>query len=118
MQSSTPRNCRRFGKTHQGRCDTERSAIRCFCCGETGHVKLNCPKKDRACFLCGVLGHRIKYCPRMKRDKSRASVQQPTKVGTSIQKEEVPKARARAFQITAEQARDEPDVIMGMFLVN
>ncbi|KAJ9538127.1 hypothetical protein OSB04_030860 [Centaurea solstitialis] len=38
--------------------------------------------------------------------------------GASSQKDEVPKARARAFQITAEEARDEPDVVTGIFLVN
>ncbi|XP_024965905.1 uncharacterized protein LOC112506107 [Cynara cardunculus var. scolymus] len=37
LQSSTPRDCRRCGKTHQSRCDTDRSVIKCFCCGEAGH---------------------------------------------------------------------------------
>ncbi|XP_024971936.1 uncharacterized protein LOC112510818 [Cynara cardunculus var. scolymus] len=65
-----------------------------------------------------VLGHRIKDCPRIKKDESKALVQQPTRVGTSTQKEEVPRAQARAFQITAAEALKEPDVVTGIFLLN
>lgn len=54
----------------------------------------------------------------MKRDESKASVQRPVTIGTSVQKEEVPKARARAFQITAEEAREEPGVVTGILLLN
>ncbi|XP_024963703.1 uncharacterized protein LOC112503970 [Cynara cardunculus var. scolymus] len=39
-------------------------------------------------------------------------------MGTSTQKEEVPRARARAFQISAEEALKEPDVITSIFLLN
>ncbi|KAJ9539086.1 hypothetical protein OSB04_031819 [Centaurea solstitialis] len=46
-----------------------------------------------------------------KDEESKASIQRPTMGGVSSQKEEVPKARARAFQITAEEAHDEPDVV-------
>ncbi|XP_024964672.1 uncharacterized protein LOC112504948 [Cynara cardunculus var. scolymus] len=45
LQSSTPRDCRRCGKTHKGRCDTDRSVIKCFCCGEAGHVRMNYPRE-------------------------------------------------------------------------
>ncbi|XP_024963368.1 uncharacterized protein LOC112503586 [Cynara cardunculus var. scolymus] len=79
---------------------------------------MNCPQRDLACFSCGVLGHRIKDCPVIRKDESKASVQQPKRVGTSTQKEEVPRARASAFQITVEEAMKEPDVITGIFLLN
>ncbi|XP_024969636.1 uncharacterized protein LOC112508999 [Cynara cardunculus var. scolymus] len=45
-------------------------------------------------------------------------MQQPAVGGASSQKEEIPKARARAFQITTEEARNEADVITGIFFVN
>ena len=83
-----------------------------------GHVRKICPKRDRACYSCGVFGHRQFECPRMRREESKASVQRPTVGGASSQKEEVPKARARAFQITAEEARNDPDVVTGIFFVN
>lgn len=82
-----------------------------------GHIRTRCPQREDACYLCGVLGHRQRNCPRGKREESKASVQRLTTSGPSVQKE-VPKARARAFQITAEEARDEPDLVIGTFLVN
>ncbi|XP_024965104.1 uncharacterized protein LOC112505427, partial [Cynara cardunculus var. scolymus] len=83
LQSNAPRICQRCGKNHTGRCNIEPSSVRCFCCGEVGHV----------------------------RAESKASVQRPTGTTTSVQKEEVPKARVRAFQITAEEACNEPNVV-------
>ncbi|KAI3735871.1 hypothetical protein L6452_15393 [Arctium lappa] len=83
-----------------------------------GHIRTNCPHRERACYSCGVLDHRQRDCPRIKRDESKASVQRTVTIGTSVQKEEVPKARARAFQITAEEAREEPDVVTGILLLN
>ncbi|XP_024995867.1 uncharacterized protein LOC112529020 [Cynara cardunculus var. scolymus] len=38
--------------------------------------------------------------------------------GSSTRKEEVPRARVRAFQITAEEAREEPELVTGIFFVN
>ncbi|KAI3669345.1 hypothetical protein L6452_40578 [Arctium lappa] len=118
LQPNMPRDCWRCGKTHHRRCDIDRSVVKCFCCGEMGHVRTNCPYRERACYSCGVLGHRQRDCPCMKQDESKASVQRPVTIGTSVQKEEVPKARARAFQITAEEAREEPDVVTGILLLN
>ncbi|KAJ9561903.1 hypothetical protein OSB04_007063 [Centaurea solstitialis] len=118
LQSNAPRICQRCGKNHVGRCNIEPSSVRCFCCGEVGHVRTTCPRKEEACYSCGVLGHKQRNCPRGKGAESKASVQRPMMGGASSQKKEVPKARARAFQITAEEARDEPDVVTGIFLVN
>ncbi|KAJ9566939.1 hypothetical protein OSB04_002905 [Centaurea solstitialis] len=118
VQSNASRPCQRCGKTHQGRCLIESTSLKCFCCGEMGHVRKSCPKRDRACYSCGVFGHRQLECPRIRQEESKASIQRPTMGGVSSRKEEVPKARARAFQITAEEARDEPDVVTGIFLVN
>ena len=70
------------------------------------------------CYLCGDIGHRQRECPRYKPEESKGSVRRPSTSGASRQKEEVPRARARAFQITAEEAQDIPDVVTGIFLVN
>ncbi|KAJ9562454.1 hypothetical protein OSB04_007614 [Centaurea solstitialis] len=118
MQSNAPHPCQRCGKTHIGRCFSEPSKITCNSCGEVGHIRTNCPKRDRTCYTCGVYGHRHSNCPNAKREESKASVQQSVARGSSAQKEEVPRARARAFQITAEEAREDPDVVTGIFFVN
>ena len=62
--------------------------------------------------------HKPRNCPRGKGAESKASVRRPTGTTTSVQKEEVQKARARAFRITAEEARNEPDVVTGIFLLD
>jgi len=57
---------------------------------------------------------------------SQASIQKPARSqvpvqqskGTPTKKKEVPKARGRAFQITSEEAREDPNVVTGIFLVN
>ncbi|KAJ9552806.1 hypothetical protein OSB04_016851 [Centaurea solstitialis] len=123
IQSNASRNCNRCGKSHQGRCGGDQNFLRCFCCGEDGHVRTQCPQKERSCYYCGLLGHRIRECPKNRPEESRGSVQQPRQrliqtTGASTKKDEVPKPRARAFQITAEEAINDPDVVTGIFLVN
>ena len=93
-------------------------SVRCFCCGEVGHVRTTCPRQEEACYSYGVLGHKQRNYPRGKGVETKASVQRPTGTTTSVQKEEVRKARTRAFQIIVEEARNEPDVVTGIFLLN
>ncbi|KAJ9544953.1 hypothetical protein OSB04_024660 [Centaurea solstitialis] len=118
LQANVPQTCTSCGKAHRGRCNVVRTNIKCHCCGESGNVRPNCPYRDQACYSCGVLGHQQRACPNSRPTESKASVMQPTSNTTPRQKEELPRARARAFQITVDEAREEPDVVMGIFLVN
>ncbi|KAJ9544514.1 hypothetical protein OSB04_024221 [Centaurea solstitialis] len=113
MQSNAPRPCQQCGKTNIARCFSKPSKITCYSYGEVGHIRTNCPKRDRTCYTCRVYGHRHSNCPNAKHEECKASVPQPVARGSSAQKEEVPRARARAFQITAEEAREDPDVVTG-----
>ncbi|KAJ9546759.1 hypothetical protein OSB04_019302 [Centaurea solstitialis] len=89
VQSNASRPCQRCRKTHQGRCLIESTSLKCFCCGEMGHIRKSCPKRDRACYSCGVFGHRQLECPRIRHEESKASIQRPTMGGVSSQKEEI-----------------------------
>ncbi|KAJ9542499.1 hypothetical protein OSB04_029005 [Centaurea solstitialis] len=61
----------------------------------------------------GFLGINSETVHEEKEQKVRRQSNDRRWVCASSQKEEVPKAPARAFQITAEEARDEPDVVTG-----
>ncbi|XP_024958955.1 uncharacterized protein LOC112499921 [Cynara cardunculus var. scolymus] len=112
LQSNAPPPCSTCGKAHQGLCNTVRPEVRCHGCGEVGHVRSNCPRRDMTCYSCGAIGHRQRECPRSKPAESKAYVHRPSTSGAPHQKEEVPRIQAKAFQITAEEARDKPDVVM------
>ena len=46
-----------------------RSNVRCWCCGEQGHVKTDCKYKDQSCNNCGIKGHLRKVCRGQKEVK-------------------------------------------------
>ncbi|KAL7592625.1 uncharacterized protein LOC111893563 [Lactuca sativa] len=116
LQSRAPPPCQKCGKSHQGQCRVGKGPVICYGCGETGHMKPVCPMRNVTCYACGVTGHRKRFCPTLTSQMvgSQASVQQP--VDTSTQKEEVPKAKGCAFQITPEEAREDPNVVTDSFV--
>ena len=125
MQSPS---CRICGRNHPGQCKIDKESIVCYGCGEMGHIKPAFPRKDVTCYACGSTVHKKRFCPTLTSQMtgSQASVQQPARSqvpvqqskGTPTKKEEVPKAKGRAFQITLEEAREDPNVVTGTFLVN
>ncbi|TLX69465.1 hypothetical protein E9993_22995, partial [Labilibacter sediminis] len=76
--------------------------------------------RNVTCFACGITGHLKRNCPTLQRQatESLASVRQPTKAGSSMKREGVPRAVGRAYNITPDEARDDPKVVTGTFLVN
>ena len=36
--------------------------VTCYCCGQKGHIKPNCPKKGETCRKCNMVGHLQKMC--------------------------------------------------------
>ena len=79
----------------------------------------DCPKGFAVCFHCNQTGHRKAECPQLRGSAQgapqgsapatiRATESQPVKA-------EAPKARGRAFQLTAEEVRAAPDVVVGMY---
>lgn len=68
--------------------ERQKKTVRCFNCGETGHMSPRCPKpKNRehgACFGCGSTTHRVMDCPqRIENQRRRSNVPQDPKPTTS-----------------------------------
>ncbi|XP_071729770.1 uncharacterized protein [Rutidosis leptorrhynchoides] len=97
--------CSRCEKHHNGKCN-----IQCGNCKKMGHLSKNCrlpavttytpATKDQpfvpTCYSCGEIGHTKPNCPK-KEDITKNA--------------DVGKANGRVFVMTAEEARDEEDVI-------
>ncbi|XP_071727715.1 uncharacterized protein [Rutidosis leptorrhynchoides] len=104
--------CSRCEKHHNGKCN-----IQCGNCKKMGHLSKNCrlpaittytlATKDKpfvpTCYSYGEIGHTKPSCPK-KEDITKNA--------------DAGKAKGLAFVMTAEEARDDEDVITGTFLVS
>ncbi|KAJ0733400.1 putative nucleotidyltransferase, Ribonuclease H [Helianthus annuus] len=90
--------CKYCKRKHSGKCP-----IYCNFCKISGHKEEDCRKKanSRVCFNCGEQGHIKTNCPKL----------------APVANNKNPK-NARAFILTADEAKIIPDVIAGTFLVN
>ncbi|KAK1433348.1 hypothetical protein QVD17_10258 [Tagetes erecta] len=114
--SKRGRDDRKYGKPSKGRGSGpnkfrkvnagERSAAtECGKCGRSSHTTADCLVGSNKCFGCGQEGHIRANCPKKMKgrdDRGRAAG----------------KANARVFQMTAEEARNNDEVLTGMFPVN
>ncbi|XP_021986817.1 uncharacterized protein LOC110883339 [Helianthus annuus] len=91
-------SCKVCGKGHKGECRFKDKP--CPICGKTGHTASLCPGKVSVCYKCYQSGHKKSECPEMVGKKNEKDVQVET-----------PKANARSFQLTAAEAKTEPDVV-------
>ncbi|KAD4180334.1 hypothetical protein E3N88_28925 [Mikania micrantha] len=93
--------CKRCKKQHFGQCRTPK----CLKCHKLGHLAENCrTKRIVKCYGCGEEGHIRPECPKIVGEKNKEN---PSKSG----------AKARAFVMHVGNARDEPEVMTGMFLL-
>ncbi|XP_022004218.1 uncharacterized protein LOC110901733 [Helianthus annuus] len=93
-------SCRVCGKGHKGECRLKDKP--CLLCGKTGHTASLCTGKVSVCYKCYQPGHKKSECPELvgKRDTKESPA-------------EAPKAKAMSFQLTAAEAKTEPDVVSG-----
>ncbi|KAJ9561958.1 LOW QUALITY PROTEIN: hypothetical protein OSB04_007118 [Centaurea solstitialis] len=110
-------NCPKCGKHHMGECRYGTGT--CYKCGKPGHSSRDCKSTAKLCFRCYQPRHFISECPMTSgsTQTTRADPIKGAEAGAS-KKPEIPKSRARVFHLTAEEAKEEPDVVTGTFLVN
>ncbi|XP_021971741.1 uncharacterized protein LOC110866904 [Helianthus annuus] len=91
-------SCKVCGKGHKGECRFKDKP--CPICNKTGHTASLCIGKVSVCYNCYQPGHKKSECPDLvgKRDAKESPA-------------EAPKAKARSFQLTAAEAKTEPDVV-------
>ncbi|KAJ9544413.1 hypothetical protein OSB04_024120 [Centaurea solstitialis] len=103
-EKGTYQKCGKCGNHHAGR------YVICLRCGKGGHVGKDC--RGKACFECGSFNHYRNACPKVNQ-RPYANQAQPANQGNRGGL-----ARGRAFMIGAEEAKQNPDVVTGTFLLN
>ncbi|KAJ9557796.1 LOW QUALITY PROTEIN: hypothetical protein OSB04_012410 [Centaurea solstitialis] len=109
-ERGTNQKCGKCGNLHGGRC------IVCSRCGRGGHTDKGC--KKGTCFECGSLNHYRNDCPKLNQRPYANRVQPANQANQANQGNRGGLARGRAFVIGAEEARQNPDVVTGTFLLN
>ncbi|KAI3812757.1 hypothetical protein L1987_17469 [Smallanthus sonchifolius] len=102
--------CNKCGKAHLGEC--KYGLNMCYRCGKTGHISRECTNALSSvnygkCHNCGESGHFSKDY-RKPRTSNNEKAKEAGKGG----------ARTRAYALTQEEARGDPNVVSGTFILN
>ncbi|KAI3716982.1 hypothetical protein L1987_68248 [Smallanthus sonchifolius] len=102
-----PTVCKKCGREHVGECRLGYNL--CFKCGKTGHYSRECTQHYK-CYNCGDFGHLSRDCPKPRMGET-GKGKVPEKKG------EGSRAKTRAYTLTQDQARKDPDVASGTFIL-
>ncbi|KAI3685709.1 hypothetical protein L6452_34966 [Arctium lappa] len=99
--------CDKCNNRHSGRC------IICTKCNKGGHFARDCKGGRRlTCHECGSPDHLRNTCPKLNRGPN-VNQARPANQGN-----QGGQARGRVFEIGANEARQDPNVVAGTFLIN
>ncbi|XP_035843901.1 uncharacterized protein LOC118490395 [Helianthus annuus] len=79
----------------------------CYKCGKEGHSSYQCSNNPKTYFHCFEKGHVKSECPKLQQESKKED-----------KKQEGSRAKGRMFQITSEEAKSQPNVVSGIFLIN
>ncbi|KAJ9558403.1 hypothetical protein OSB04_013017 [Centaurea solstitialis] len=116
------KGCSKCGKNHSGECRLPEPV--CYKYGKPGHRSRECGIAPKTCFHCFQPCHIKPNCPQLVGATAAAPVTTPVVAPTSstlritdgsMGKKSGPSSigRGRVFQLTAEEAKVEPDVVTG-----
>ncbi|KAJ9544312.1 hypothetical protein OSB04_024019 [Centaurea solstitialis] len=109
-QNLNVRPCGKCQRVHQGDCRS--GPPTCFRCRQPGHLSWDCTTR-RSCYQCGSPDHFRTECPQLK--TGGAPTRRDQAVAAKDDRKAAPtQARGRAFRMTAEEAEEAPDVVIGM----
>ena len=58
-KSSTSNSCNKSSGSDSA---NRESTVNCYCCGQVGHRRPDCPRQNESCILCGKRGHLSHVC--------------------------------------------------------